>query len=298
MQPQAILKPYRPSVLTYPPVKPIHPPLETAPLAGIIKMVKEMDVANEILAKYNALFENLPEQGKGNLKFGRSLISVSAISGQYYCEKKLEMENDHPLPPSKRMIEGEAGHEAATSYAEPVTKEEGIALAVEEREEALPLFEFSIGWKYNSIPIIGRVDEAWFREGNVDLVVERKFSNRLTVYRDHHLQAQLYCLGLGEMGFNTDSTAYRIMLLKRSCRDCKELVTRSCPIFDINTTDFRCELGETRATIFPYNKEEIIRDLDWALGFWTGRREVIPTRNRAKCWVCEYANICDSALVK
>ncbi len=261
-------------------------------------MVIEMEIAEEILAKYDNLFENLPDQGKGNLKFGRSLVSISAISGQYYCEKKLEMENDHPLPPSKRMMEGEAGHEAATSFAEPVSKEEGIALAVQERGEALPLFEFSIGWKHNGIPIIGRIDEAWFRGGNVDLVVERKFSNRPKVYRDHHLQAQLYCLGLREMGFDTDSTDYRIMLLKRSCRDCEKLIKRSCPIFSVDRTGFHCDIGETIAFTYPFKEEEIVKDLDWALRFWLNERKAIPTKNRAKCRVCEYTNICDSALVK
>jgi len=272
--------------------------LESVLLAGIIRMVKEMNIAEEILAKYDNLFEDLSKQGKGDLRFGRSLVSVSAISGQYYCEKKLEMENDHPLPPSKRMIEGEAGHEAATSLAEPVLKEEGIALAVKEREEALPLFEFSIGWKHNNIPIIGRIDEAWFRGGNVDLVVERKFSDRLAVYRDHHLQAQLYCLGLGEMGFNTDSTAYRIMLLKRSCRDCERLIERSCPIFSADKMGFYCYMGETKAFTYPFKKEEIVKDLDWALRFWQNKRKAIPTKNRAKCRVCEYAIICDSTLAK
>ena len=47
-------------------------------------------------------------------------------------------------------------------------------------------------------------DGAWFREGDVDLVVERKFSNNLAVYSPYHVQTQLYCLGLGEMGFNNE----------------------------------------------------------------------------------------------
>jgi len=257
-----------------------------------------MDIAEQILSKYNTLFENLPEQGSGNLRFGRNLISVSAISGQYYCEKKLELESEYPLPPSERMLTGEAGHEAATSFAEPVSKEEGIALAVEEREEALPLFEFNIGWRHNGIPIIGRVDEAWFRSGNIDFVIERKFSNTLTVYQSYHIQAQLYCLGLGEMGFSTDPTAYRIVIFKRSCYECTKLIARSCPIFDVTNTDFRCEAGEVKAWIYPFNKEGIVSDLEWALGFWLCEREAIPTGTRAKCRVCEYNSICSESLVR
>ncbi|MFC1995604.1 hypothetical protein ACFLVM_01845 [Chloroflexota bacterium] len=251
-----------------------------------------MNIAEEILKKYEEVFNNLPEQGKGNLKFGRSTVNVSAISGQYYCEKKLELESEYPLPPSERMITGEAGHEAATAYAEPIPKEEGITLAVEEREEALPLFEFNIGWRHNGIPITGRVDEAWFRNGNIDLVVERKFSNTLTAYRSYHIQAQLYCLGLGEMGFTTDPTVYRIVILKRSCSDCEKLAERSCPIFTITKTNFLCKNGEVKAMIYPFKRGEIVGELDWALGFWLNKRKAILTRNKAKCRACEYNGIC------
>jgi len=59
--------------------------------------------------------------------------------------------------------------------------------------------------------------------GNPDskeMVVERKFSNSLKIYSPYHVQAQLYCLGLGEMGFNNTDTLYRIMVFKRSCYEC------------------------------------------------------------------------------
>jgi hypothetical protein len=140
------------------------------------------------------------------------------------------------------------------------------------------------------------VDEAWFRGGNVDLVVERKFSNTLSVYSPYHVQAQLYCLGLGEMGFNNESTGYRIIVLKRSCHECKMLLDRSCPIFHLDRTDFSCEIGEAKAFTYPFDKERIINDLDWALGFWLNKRQAIPTKNPAKCRVCEYSGMCKSSL--
>ena len=56
-----------------------------------------MDIAEEILNKYQAIFDNLPQRGKGSLKYGRSTISISNIAGQYYCEQKLEMESEMPL---------------------------------------------------------------------------------------------------------------------------------------------------------------------------------------------------------
>ena len=60
-----------------------------------------MDIARQILSKYDGIFDNLPAKDK--LRFGRSLISVSGIAGQYYCEKKLELQNECPMPPKVRF---------------------------------------------------------------------------------------------------------------------------------------------------------------------------------------------------
>jgi hypothetical protein len=142
------------------------------------------------------------------------------------------------------------------------------------------------------------VDEAWFRGGNVDLVVERKFSNTLSVYNPYHVQAQLYCLGLGEMGFNNKSTRYKIIVLKRSCYECEKLSDRSCPIFSLDMASFHCEKGAVRTFSYPFVKDKIMKDLDWALDFWTNTRPAIPTKNPAKCRVCEYSQMCKSSLAK
>lgn len=100
------------------------------------------------------------------------------------------------------------------------------------------------------------------------------------------------------MGFNNASTGYRIIVFKRSCHDCAKLIERSCPIFNLERVDFHCDMGEAKAFIYPFRKAEIIKDLDWALDFWLSKREAIPTRNPAKCRVCEYNNLCSSSLVK
>jgi len=255
-----------------------------------------MDRETEILNKYDDIFCNLPK--KGSLKFGNSLVKVSSISSQYYCEKKLELQNEFPLPPTEQMQQGTEGHETAISLAEPVSKEEAVQEALKEKEKAEPIYEFGIAWIHRGVPIIGRVDEAWFRGGSVDLVVERKFSNSLTIYSPYHVQAQLYCLGLGEMGFDISTTKYRIIVFRPSCRECEMLIERVCPIFNLDKMDFDCDIGEAGAFMYPFKKEETIRDLDWAIEYWLGKREAVSTKNHSKCRVCEYKNMCGSSLVK
>ena len=251
-----------------------------------------MDIAEEILRKYDEVFNDLPSKGKGKLRFGRSLVSISNIAEQYYCEQKLDLESEIPMPPTEQMRKGEEGHEAAATLGVAVSKEEAIKDAVKERKEAIFYCEFKIAWIHKGVPIIGMVDEAWFRGGNVDLVVERKFRNTISIYSPYHVQAQLYCLGLGEMGFNTTSTNYRIIVFKRSCHECEKLLDRSCPIFAFERSEFSCNVGETKAFLYPFKKEKIIKDLDWALDFWQNKREAVPTGNQAKCRVCEYSSMC------
>ena len=73
-----------------------------------------MDVEKDILSKYYSIFDGLPRKGEGELRFGLSLVRISDIASQYYCEKKIELQQEHPLPPSEKMIKGEAGHESVT----------------------------------------------------------------------------------------------------------------------------------------------------------------------------------------
>ena len=253
-----------------------------------------MDIASDILSKYNTVMNRLYES-KNKLRFGRSAISISSIAQQYYCEKAVELNHEHPLPPTKKMKQGEAGHESVTTLAKPVSKEESFKEALVQREKPICIYEFGIAWEHKGIPIIGLVDEAWFREGNVELVVERKFSNSLKIYSPYHVQAQLYCLGLGEMGFDNSDTWYKIMVFRRDCADCLELELRSCNIFN-NLKSYQCDKGESITYTYEFDRQGIIKDLDWAMDFWQGNRDAIPTKVQAKCKVCQHKGLCEFSL--
>ncbi len=250
-----------------------------------------MDIANDILGKYEAVLDSLPE-GKGSLRFGRKAVKISDVAQQYYCEKALELRYEHPLPPTERMQKGEVGHESATTLATPISQEESIKEALEKREKPLCIYEFGIAWEHSGVPILGFVDEAWFKGGDVDLVVERKFSNSLNVYSPYHVQAQLYCLGLGEMGFNNLDTQYKITVLKRQCYDCSELT--SCQ--GLFQSGYKCDKGECISFTYPFDRVKIIKDLDWAVNFWLGKREAVPTKVKAKCRACQYKGLCEFSL--
>ena len=98
------------------------------------------------------------------------------------------------------------------------------------------------------------------------------------------------------MGFNNSDTQYRIMVFKRSCFDCPKLSPGSCPIFVGDTTEFQCDKGESISFTYQFDRTNIIKDLDWAMNFWLGKREAIPTKVKAKCGACQHKELCVTSL--
>jgi hypothetical protein len=254
-----------------------------------------MDVVKDILKRYDLFYESL-NQRRPKLRFGK-VVGISTIASQFYCEKAVELDILHQTPPTKIMQRGTAGHEAVSAAAKPVSHEEAIQSAVELKEKPSCLYEFKIAWIYKDVPIVGLVDEAWFNGGNLVYLLERKFSNNLNIYSSYHIQAQLYCLGISEMGFATEKANYRINVFNRSCADCMELKFNSCPIFTPNISNHKCDKGSCVAFVYPFDKNIVLDDLDWATGYWLGKREAIPTSIAAKCKVCRHKTICEHSII-
>lgn len=254
-----------------------------------------MKNAKRILEQYQAIFQD-PAALSRKLRFGRGIVSISDIAQQYYCEKALELNYEHPLEQTDEMRDGAAGHETSTALAIPVSKEQAMRDAVRKRKKPICIYEFGITWNHMGVPILGRVDEVWFRGGNVDFVVERKFTDVLRPYGTYHVQARLYCLGLEEMGFKTSSTLYTIMTFKRSCFHCEMLALKSCNILTNERSHFSCDKGEAKTFTYPYNRDEAVKELSWALDYWLGRREAIPSKNPAKCRACRQRIRCEDSL--
>jgi hypothetical protein len=177
-----------------------------------------------------------------------------------------------------------------------MTPEEAVAAALVERVQPLCLYEFRLGWRHNGATILGFVDEAWFRGGNVELVAERKFSGNLAIHTPYHVQAGLYCLGLDEMGFGTEAARYRVSVFKRECHRCRRLAEGDCPLLSVAAERQECEQGGGISEVFPFDRGRTLQDLAWALEFWTGEREAEPTTSPSRCRPCRYRRFCNSSL--
>ena len=100
------------------------------------------------------------------------------------------------------------------------------------------------------------------------------------------------------MGFNNLSTKYKIIVFNRSCYDCPEIVVNSCPIlYEPRLTSYKCEDGAAISHTYHFDKSKIISDFDFALDFWTNKREAIPAKNNAICLICHHNRVCPNSLL-
>ena len=250
-------------------------------------------LAGEILDRYRQVYR-ASREGEALLRYGRRTVPVSTIAQQFYCEKAVQYSIEQPRAPTSEMLSGIAGHEAVAALGIAMPAEQAVVEAVAAREQPLCIYEFRIGWRHDGVTVLGFVDEAWFRGGSVELVAERKFSGSLTVHAPYHVQAGLYCLGLGEMGFNTERCRYRISVFKRECHDCGLLKAGDCPGTAADAQSFACDRGACASEEFPFDRESTLCDLNWALGFWTWEREAEPTEHATRCRTCRYRYVCDA----
>ncbi len=256
--------------------------------------VEESALTLNILERYRAVLRASRDKPP-KLRFGRRTVAVSTIAQQFYCEKAVQFSFEHPLPPSRNMQDGTAGHEVVAALGVPMTHEQAVQQAIIERAVPLCVYEFRIGWEHDGVTVLGFVDEAWFRGGRVELVAERKFSNRPGIYLPYRIQAALYCLGLSEMGFSAEAAMYRISVLQRGCHACAELAAGDCPILTGKTEGtIRCE-GRGISEVFHFDREQTVRNLDWALEFWRNEREAEPAASPGRCRACRYKNVCEAA---
>lgn len=225
-------------------------------------------------------------------------MRVTDIAEQYYCEKALELSLIHGEVKNKRMKAGKEGHEALDLLNIPTDSETIVQKTWRRRSKPYEVSGFNVIGLFNGVPIWGKADEVWFKQGKIVMVIENKFSNRLYPYNPYRVQAQLYCMLLETMCYDTSNTQYKIRIFMPECRECEKLMLASCPIFQENKKSYQCKRSACEEYTYAYDRDDITKDVKWALNFWLDKRKDVPTTKFAKCLRCDYSNFCDSSPLK
>lgn len=159
---------------------------------------------------------------EGSYRFNMSYIRVSDIAAQFYDEKKLENEFLQGEIETEELKIGKKGHEKLIEQKKKITIKEGWQKIYTSRRLLLSEFPFSA--QYKGIPIIGKPDLVAFVDGQPILLFEFKFSKYQRSFMSHHVQLRVEGLILKELGFDTSSLMYVIIIAPFEMKDqAKEL---------------------------------------------------------------------------
>jgi CRISPR/Cas system-associated exonuclease Cas4 (RecB family) len=227
----------------------------------------------------------------GKLRFNRSAIVASDIAGQFYCEKKVEMQYLHGEVETEAKNIGTEAHEKLTEDSVKV-KSEQLWQDIYGDRPILALEMFLLA-KYGDVLLAGKPDSVLFARGFPLVVFEYKFSRSCVAYSSYHVQAQTYGVLLGNMGFDTSRLFYAIVVAdpkKKGNRELRQNVMRTVVRNDPKEAVHSIE--DAKIYISRFNRAIAEKDLAWALEFWSQKREAEPTSNQNKCAKCEYQTRC------
>jgi len=224
------------------------------------------------------------KKNEGNLIFGKKSVPVSKIKQQFYCEKQLELELIHGERMNQAKKRGKEGHEADLEILSPIKKEKAWEEAIRQnKRKPYEIREFHLLAKYKGVLIEGRADEVSFLRGKVLILSEFKYRKNKKVFNTDQIQGLLYGFLLNQMGFDTSNLIINVI-----CFD-------SDRKYALLLKDVSDNMLDPISRSYNFNLDESRKELDWALSFWKGEREAIPTKNVNKCKKCEFIDKCSSS---
>ena len=235
------------------------------------------------------------EEQDGRLRFRRLTISASDIAGQYYCEKKVEMEYLHGEIETEAKTIGSEAHERLIEEAVEI-KKEALWKKIYGKEPVLAVEMFILG-KYQDVFITGQPDAVMFYKGRPIVIFEFKFSKSGIAYPSHHVQAQTYGLILEKLGFDTSRLFYAIVVADPITMGDPKLQRKAIDaIFKEGFEESILSTDDTLIHLCKFHLSEAQENLRWAIQFWKQKREAIPTTNLNKCAKCEYQTQCQNLI--
>jgi len=246
------------------------------------------------LERFDSLLKGLSQKQreKGELRFNRSFVIASDIAGQYYCEKKVEMQYLHGKVETESKNIGTEAHEKLTEDSVKVKREE-LWQKIYGLEPVFALEMFLLA-NYNGVLLAGKPDSVLFAGGFPLVVFEYKFSRSSVTYPSYHVQAQTYGILLENMGFDTSRMFYAIVVADPKTKGSRELRQNVVnTVISNGPREAGYSINDAKIYCIKFNRVNAEKDLAWALQFWSKSREAQPASNRNKCARCEYQAKCE-----
>ncbi len=228
-------------------------------------------------------------------RHGISMIPVSRIAGQYYCEQKIEMDYTHGEIETEAKSEGTEVHDKLIR----MTKSTRSDLIDHIKSRELVIASFPIIAKFANLTIAGIPDAVVFRKGILRYVVELKTTAGDTsrLWRDQLVQARVYGLILNQMGF--DCTALKLVIVRMQRRNSLSEEEERSFLHELVSELLigrSPKLTDSTVHTIAYDRKDAAADVDWAKNYWLSNREPVPTKLAGKCRACEFKDVCPFSL--
>jgi hypothetical protein len=152
---------------------------------------------------------------------------------------------------------------------------------------------------FNDVPILGKPDIVVFWESRPLYIVELKTTRgKPSIWPTNWLQAQLYAFLLDEMKFDCSD----LNVVVASINQCLEM-NRGMFYNELLATiidgkmDSFARKWQCKTRLEPYQRDFVKDKIGWALGYWLGKRDPVPTKKLGKCRSCEHAAQCSANLL-
>lgn len=227
-------------------------------------------------------------------------VAPSKVGGQFYCEKKIDLEREHGEVETPEKTRGSETHEKAAEDAVEVELDE-IWDAIE-RGDRQTILETPFAGEAADFVVVGIPDAVVFDEGQPQLIFDRKTTSIPgRVFRNQRIQVWLYGYMLDSLGFDTENLQLAILtheqvLDERAGKRLQEMVLGEYGDLDAGQTQLS-EDPDGFVYLFDYDPVDHLEDLRWALEYWRDDREPEPTENPAKCRSCPFHDVCADSLV-
>ncbi|MFC7250186.1 PD-(D/E)XK nuclease family protein [Halomicroarcula sp. GCM10025324] len=226
-------------------------------------------------------------------------VAPSSIGGQFYCEKKVDLEREHGEVETLEKQRGTETHEKAAEDAVEVEMDE-VWDAIERGERQILLETMFVG-EAADFTIVGKPDSIVFDDGEPQLIFDRKTTSIPgNLFKNQRIQVWLYGYMLDSLEFDTDNLQIAILSHEQSLdpevgKQLQDVIIQSYSGYSTGKTELSKE-PEAYIYLFDYDPTDHLEDLDWALEYWRGDREAVPTKKAAKCRSCPLSTKCPDSL--
>ena len=239
--------------------------------------------------------------GKPEFRHDTAFIGVSTISGQFYCEYKVENEFTFGEIPTEVKDEGTDLHDELIPQA-AITRKKFVSLVSRKQ----PSYAVLRVWgTVGGLRMVGMPDHMVWSEGNPLWLVELKTTkgDPSFLWPDQVNQIRIYGLLLDQMGF--DCSRLRLALVRLRTGELSDEQRRLW----VDRVSTHLESGKVDELEAKYRNSMKVHllDHDRALaeasvmekrGYWLGQREPTASTSVMKCKACEYNPVCPKSLFR